>query len=138
MHLHGSIRGDISIKNVDFTYEHTGIKALDRLTLNIKEGEKIALIGRTGSGKTTIAQLLLRMFDPQQGEILIDNRNIQQIDLRCSEGALVIYLRMFSFSAIPLPTILPLDSKKRKSPASQPLQSRASVDNEIRQLATTI
>jgi ATP-binding cassette subfamily B protein len=59
--------GDIVFENVSFTYPHTGIKAVGNFDLHIRKGEKIALIGRTGSGKTTLAQLLLRMYDPVEG-----------------------------------------------------------------------
>ena len=75
------LSGDIEIRDLSFTYEHTGIKAIDRLNLSIRKGQKIALVGRTGSGKSTLAQLLLRMFDPQQGEIRIDGTDIRQLDL---------------------------------------------------------
>ena len=75
------LEGDIEFRHVDFTYEHTGIKALHSINLHIRPGQKIALVGRTGSGKSTIAQLILRMFDPQQGEIRIDGRNVKTYDL---------------------------------------------------------
>jgi ATP-binding cassette, subfamily B, multidrug efflux pump len=76
------LKGDIEFRNVNFTYGHTGIKALTDFNLKIKKGEKVAIIGRTGSGKSTIAQLLLRMYDPGSGEILMDGVNIKHIDLR--------------------------------------------------------
>lgn len=74
-------KGEISLKNVNFTYPHTGIQALKNISLDIRAGQKIAVIGRTGSGKTTLAQLLLRMFDSSSGTILLDHTNIQNIDL---------------------------------------------------------
>ncbi|HEX5668211.1 MAG TPA: ABC transporter ATP-binding protein, partial [Chitinophagaceae bacterium] len=75
------VSGDIVIQDLSFTYDHTGIKAIDQLSLKIPKGHKIALVGRTGSGKSTLAQLLLRMYDPQQGEIIIDGTNIRDFDL---------------------------------------------------------
>jgi ATP-binding cassette subfamily B protein len=75
------VSGDIVIHDLSFTYDHTGIKAIDQLSLKIPKGHKIALVGRTGSGKSTLAQLLLRMYDPQQGEIMIDGTNIRDFDL---------------------------------------------------------
>ena len=75
------LQGNIEFKNVDFTYPHTGIHAIKHFDLKIKKGEKIAIVGKTGSGKSTIAQLLLRMYDPQQGEILYDDTSIKEIDL---------------------------------------------------------
>lgn len=66
------IKGDISFDKVSFVYAHTGIKALNEFTLHIKAGEKIAVIGKTGSGKSTLVHLLLRMYDPTEGSLLID------------------------------------------------------------------
>ncbi len=75
------LRGDIEFRNVSFTYPHTGIKALKDFSIQIKAGEKVAIIGRTGSGKSTIADLLLRMYDPQQGELLLDGVSIKNYDV---------------------------------------------------------
>lgn len=77
-----SLNQQIQFKDVNFTFEHTGIKALKNFNLTIKKGQKIAVIGKTGSGKSTIAQLLLRLFDPQEGVIEIDGTNINQIQLK--------------------------------------------------------
>jgi ATP-binding cassette, subfamily B, multidrug efflux pump len=70
--------GNISFKNVDFVYPHTGIHAIKNFSLQINKGEKVAIVGKTGSGKSTIAQLMLRMYDAQQGEIKYDGKNIAQ------------------------------------------------------------
>lgn len=74
--------GNIEFKNVDFTYSHTGIEALKNFNLSIKKGEKVAIIGRTGSGKSTIAQLLLRMYDATSGKIELEGKDIRETDLR--------------------------------------------------------
>jgi len=71
-----TLKGNIEFKNVDFVYPHTGITALKNFNLTITQGEKIAVIGRTGSGKSTIAQLLLRMYDCTSGTILLEGKNI--------------------------------------------------------------
>ena len=76
---------DISFHKLGFVYPHTGIRAINNFSLEIRKGEKVAIIGRTGSGKSTIAQLLLRMYDPGSGDIRIngtDLRNIQHSSLR--------------------------------------------------------
>ncbi len=62
-------------------YPNTGVHALKNFSLTINSGENIAIVGRTGSGKTTLAQLLLRMYDVSSGRILLDNINIAEIDL---------------------------------------------------------
>jgi len=74
--------GNISFKNVEFIYPNTGIHALKNFNLHIEKGQKIAIIGRTGSGKTTVAQLLLRMYDPDKGNIDIDGTDLKQLDLQ--------------------------------------------------------
>jgi ATP-binding cassette subfamily B protein len=76
-----TLQGNIEFKNVDFTYPHTGINAIKKFNLKINKGEKIAIVGKTGSGKSTIAQLLLRMYDPQHGDIFYDDLSIKKIDL---------------------------------------------------------
>jgi ATP-binding cassette subfamily B protein len=77
-----NIEGNIEFTNVDFTYSHTGIEALKNFSLSIKKGEKIAIIGRTGSGKSTVAQLLLRMYDATKGTIELEKTDIREIDLK--------------------------------------------------------
>ena len=75
------LEGDILLKDVNFVYLNTGIKALKNFNLHIKKGEKVALIGRTGSGKSTVAQLLLRMYDATSGRIYLDGEPIENMDL---------------------------------------------------------
>lgn len=79
--LFHNIQGDIEFRNVSFTYPHTGIQALKNFNLIIKKGEKVAIMGKTGSGKSTILHLLLRMYDVQEGAIFIDGTNIKELDL---------------------------------------------------------
>jgi ATP-binding cassette, subfamily B, multidrug efflux pump len=74
-----TLKGNISFNNVDFVYPHTGIHAIKNFSLQINKGEKVAIIGKTGSGKSTIAQLMLRMYDTQNGEIKYDGNSIKQI-----------------------------------------------------------
>ena len=76
------LQGHIQFEDVSFTYPHTGITALNHFNLTIKKGEKIALIGRTGSGKSTIVQLLLRFYDPTTGVIRIDGSDIKELALQ--------------------------------------------------------
>ena len=71
----------ISFNNVSFIYPDTGIQALDNVIFQIKKGEKVAIVGKTGSGKSTIAELILRTYDIESGEITVNGQNIKQIDL---------------------------------------------------------
>lgn len=75
------LKGHIQFKNVSFTYPDTGIKALENVSFEILPGQKMAIVGRTGSGKTTIADLLVRMYDVSEGQILIDGKDIREHDL---------------------------------------------------------
>ncbi len=76
-----NISGDIQFKAVDFIYPNTGTHAINNLDLTITKGEKILVLGRTGSGKTTLAQLLLRFYDPGKGQILIGGKDIRSLNL---------------------------------------------------------
>jgi ATP-binding cassette subfamily B protein len=71
------IKGDIEFRNVSYVYPNTGIKALENLSFTVKAGESLAIMGKTGSGKSTIALLLSRLIDPTEGEILIDGKNLK-------------------------------------------------------------
>jgi ATP-binding cassette subfamily B multidrug efflux pump len=84
-----TIQGDIVFDRVSYTYEDTGIKALNSVSFHVKKGQTLAILGKTGSGKSTILTLLTRMHDVQEGQILIDGHTINQIhlqDLRKSIG----------------------------------------------------
>ncbi|MFN8253813.1 MAG: ABC transporter ATP-binding protein [Ferruginibacter sp.] len=76
------LQGHISFNQVNFTYPHTGIHAIKDFSLQIGKGEKVAIVGRTGSGKSTLAQLLLHMYNPQQGMIAYDGVPVNKIDLQ--------------------------------------------------------
>ncbi len=67
-----SINGDLSFKNVSFTYPDSGIQALKNVSFDLKAGKTLAIIGRTGSGKSTIANLIMRQYDPTGGQIELD------------------------------------------------------------------
>ncbi len=71
------IHGDIAFDNVTFSYVD-GKKILDNVSFRIKPGERVALVGASGAGKSTIANLIVRLYDPQKGAVLIDRQNIKQ------------------------------------------------------------
>lgn len=76
-----TLLGNINFNHVTFTYPHTGITALKDFNLQIKAGQKILILGKTGSGKSTIAQLLLRFYDPTKGSISIDDKPLPSYPL---------------------------------------------------------
>ena len=75
------VKGKIEFKNVSFKYPDTGIQALDDVSFVAEPGQLIAVIGRTGSGKSTIANLLMRMYDCDAGQVLIDDQPVQTVNL---------------------------------------------------------
>ncbi len=80
--VQNDLYGNITLTNVDFIYPHTGIHALKDFSLQINKGDKIAVVGRTGSGKSTVAQLLLHMYEPQKGMIAYDGIPINKFDIQ--------------------------------------------------------
>ncbi|WP_338356287.1 ABC transporter ATP-binding protein [Yeosuana marina] len=86
---HTKITGDITFDNVSFTYDDTNINALKGISFSIKDGETLAILGKTGSGKSTILDLIGRLYDIDNGSILINNIEINKhnlTDLRNSIG----------------------------------------------------
>jgi ATP-binding cassette subfamily B protein len=73
---------DIEFRNVTFTYPGKNEAALKNVSFTIRAGEAIALVGRNGAGKTTFVKLLTRLYDPDEGEILVGGRNIKEYDLK--------------------------------------------------------
>ncbi|WP_026997982.1 ABC transporter ATP-binding protein [Flectobacillus major] len=80
------IRGDITIKNVRFTYPDSGIVALHDFNMQIKSGESVAILGTTGSGKSTVANLLCRMYDVNKGGIWVDGISIKDWNVNSLRG----------------------------------------------------
>jgi len=75
-----SLQGDIELRDVSFSYDESEHQAIKNVSFRIKQGEKVAIIGRIGSGKSTISKLLLHLYEPQSGSILIDGIDINQLD----------------------------------------------------------
>ena len=93
------IRGTVEFKNVTFQYEEDSNTVLNNVSFKITAGETIALVGATGAGKTTIVSLLSRFYDPTSGEILVDGKNIQNVDLESYRKQMGIMLQdTFLFS----------------------------------------
>jgi len=116
------LKGEIHFKNVSLTYTDTGIKALKNINLHIKSGEKIAIIGKTGSGKSTFAELLLRMYDCTEGEILFDGMHVKMLHLgRLREQIGYVPQDVFLFS----------ESLKENIAFGHPDASEAKIDEAI-------
>ena len=72
-----SFQGTVTFKNVSFTYPNSGIQALDNVSFTLEAGHSLGILGKTGSGKSTITALMVRQYDPTEGEILIDGVNVK-------------------------------------------------------------
>jgi len=134
--LHQTLSGNISFEQVDFIYPNTGIHAIRNFNLRIRRGEKIAIIGKTGSGKTTLAQLLLRFYDPTHGVLRMDGQDIKTLDtgnLRSQIG--YVPQDVFLFSDSVTGNILFGNEEKTESLARKAAGS-ASVDQEILQFSS--
>lgn len=90
------LKGDIDFKDVSFTYDNTGITAVKNFSLHVTSGERVAVVGRTGSGKTTLFNLLLRMYDVGSGSILYDDVDLRKIKLN-SIRSQIAYVPQDSF-----------------------------------------
>jgi len=77
----GAMEGKISFENVKFKYKESGIRALDNVSVKINSGCVTALVGPSGGGKTTLARMIYRHYDPDSGEILLDGKNLKEYDL---------------------------------------------------------
>ncbi|MCB1971137.1 MAG: type I secretion system permease/ATPase [Geminicoccaceae bacterium] len=75
-----NLQGAIEFKNVSLTYPNQKLPALSDVSFRIQPGERVALIGRIGSGKTTIEKLVLNLYEPQAGAVLVDGTDVRQID----------------------------------------------------------
>ncbi|WP_282161323.1 ABC transporter ATP-binding protein [Ulvibacterium marinum] len=82
------IKGKIEFKNVSFTYEDTNITALKDISFSINPGETVAILGKTGAGKSTILDLITRLYDVSSGEILIDDIPVKNINLKTLREAI--------------------------------------------------
>lgn len=91
--------GSVDFNNVSYTFPASGIEAVRNLSFSIKKGETLAILGRTGSGKSTVINLLMRQFDPTGGEIRIDSQPLSKINLNSfRRQAGVVPQEVFLFS----------------------------------------
>lgn len=81
--LEKNLAGTIEFENVDFIYPDSGIHALKNISFKVNQGESVAIIGNTGAGKSTLANLICRMYDISSGSLKIDGKSIQKYNLSC-------------------------------------------------------
>jgi ATP-binding cassette, subfamily B, multidrug efflux pump len=84
---HMEFNGNVEFRDVSFTYPDSGIAALKNFSFSANAGQSVAILGHTGSGKSTVAQLLLRLYDPQSGSVFIDGKDIRTINLNAFRAA---------------------------------------------------
>ena len=94
-----NLQGDIKFSNVSFTYSNTGIRALHRMNFTIKSGQHLGILGKTGSGKSSVLQLIGRQFDPNEGSIYINEKALNTINLQDYRSQMaVVPQEVFLFS----------------------------------------
>ena len=125
---------EIVFSGVDFTYPHTGIHAINNFNLQIKRGEKIAIIGKTGCGKSTIALLLLRMYDAGKGKITVNGQDINGIEISTLRTHIsYVPQEVFLFSDT-INNNINFGSINEESNLAELSAERASIDTEIKLL----
>ncbi len=128
------IYGDIEFNNVSFIYPDTGIQALKNVSFSVKQGQMLAIIGRTGSGKSTIANLLMRMYDVTGGEIKVDGLSIKKHNLdnyRSQAG--IVPQEVFLFSDT-IANNIAFSADELKMPLIEQAAKDAAVYNNIMEL----
>ena len=90
-----AVRGDLEFRNVSFTYRGAKEPVIKNLSFTVHDGEKIALVGQNGAGKTTIAKLMLRLYDVTEGEILYGGVNIKELSLESYLKAFAVVFQDF-------------------------------------------
>lgn len=94
-----SFQNEVTFNEVSYTYKNTGIKALNKLSFTIKKGETFAIIGKTGSGKSTILSLLLRQLDPSSGQVSYDSTDLKNMNLELFRNKVgIVPQEVFLFS----------------------------------------
>ena len=138
-----NIQGDIQFEEVQFIYPHSGIHAISNFNLHIKAGQRVLILGKTGAGKSSIAQLITRMYDPNNGVVKLDGQDLKNYNIQSLRQAIgYVQQDVFLFSdAIQNNIQFGLNSKgkeKEKEKEKEALvlaTETANVYNEIQNLA---
>lgn len=103
----GEVRGEIEFRDVSFSYAKEKGDVLANISLKVKKGENIAVVGPSGSGKTTLCSLISRFYEPQQGSVLLDGRDIRELSLEELRNAIgVVQQDVYLFSGSVIENIL--------------------------------
>ncbi|MBQ6381038.1 MAG: transglycosylase domain-containing protein [Clostridia bacterium] len=92
-----TVKGDIELRNVHFSYKNSNgnvVKVLNGINLHIREGERVAFVGRSGCGKSTLLSLISRLHDPDRGEILLDGHDLRELDKETLRGNMEMVSQM--------------------------------------------
>ncbi len=132
-----NIQGDIQFEEVQFIYPHSGIHALSNFNLHIKAGQKVLILGKTGAGKSSIAQLITRMYDPNNGVIKLDGQDLKKYNIQSLRQAIgYVQQDVFLFSDSVQNNIqFGLNTKEEEKEALVIATETANVYNEIQNLA---
>lgn len=98
--ISASMNHSIELKNVSFYYPSNNKNVLNGISLKINAGEKVAFVGENGAGKTTITKLLLRLYDPTEGELILDDSNYKYIDVESLRNSISIVFQDFQYFAL--------------------------------------
>ncbi len=128
-------RGDLEFRNVTFTYHGADRPTLKNLSFKIADGEKVALVGQNGSGKTTIAKLMLRLYDVTEGEILYGGVNIKNLRLDEYRNAFAVVFQDFkNFAASAGENVLLHPMRTEDEPLVRTAMEKAGVAERIDRL----
>jgi ATP-binding cassette subfamily B multidrug efflux pump len=129
------LQGTVQFENVNFIYPHSGIKALNNFNLTVTPGQKVLILGKTGAGKSSIAQLITRMYDPNEGQVKIDGQDIKTFNVQALRNAIgYVQQDVFLFSdSVKNNILFGLDSNGSMESIASATKT-ASVYNEIQQL----
>jgi ATP-binding cassette subfamily B protein len=131
-----NIQGDIQFEGVQFIYPHSGIHALSNFNVHIKAGQKVLILGKTGAGKSSIAQLITRMYDPNNGVVKLDGQDLKKYNVQSLRHAIgYVQQDVFLFSdAIQNNVQFGLNTKREERDALVQATETANVYNEIQNL----
>lgn len=123
---------ELEVRNVSFRYQSMSKDALHHINLNIKKGEKIALVGKNGSGKTTLVHLLLRLYDPDQGQLLYNGLDIRKLELEVYRDRFGIVFQDFNLYADTIRNNLFLGGESKSEEEISQIIREFGLENKIR------